>query len=92
MMLVTISPALFNVGETVCSLHFASRCRLVELGVTEKTVLDGSTRSDGALSPKRERGAETPSSKTPTTTPSKKSGVSKSSSKAFTPGNREGLK
>lgn len=31
MMCVNISPAIYNVGETVCSLNFASRCRSVEL-------------------------------------------------------------
>jgi len=36
MMCVNISPAIYNVGETVCSLNFASRCRSVELGQAKK--------------------------------------------------------
>lgn len=32
LMFVNISPAVYNLGETVCSLNFASRCRNVELG------------------------------------------------------------
>lgn len=33
---VNISPAIYNVGETVCSLNFASRCRSTELGQAKK--------------------------------------------------------
>lgn len=36
MMFVNISPAVYNVGETLCSLNFASRCRSVELGQAKK--------------------------------------------------------
>jgi kinesin family protein C2/C3 len=36
MMFVNISPAIYNLGETVCSLNFASRCRSVELGQAKK--------------------------------------------------------
>jgi kinesin family protein C2/C3 len=36
MMCVNISPAIYNVGETICSLNFASRCRSVELGQAKK--------------------------------------------------------
>lgn len=32
MMFVNTSPAVYNLGETVCSLNFAARCRNVELG------------------------------------------------------------
>ena len=32
LMFVAISPAGYNVGETICSLNFASRCRNIELG------------------------------------------------------------
>lgn len=36
MMFVNISPAIYNLSETVCSLNFASRCRNVELGQAKK--------------------------------------------------------
>ena len=36
LMFVTISPANYNLGETICSLNFASRCRNVELGQAKK--------------------------------------------------------
>jgi len=32
LMFSNISPAVFNMGETVCTLNFAARCRAVELG------------------------------------------------------------
>lgn len=36
MMFVNISPAVYNLSETVCSLNFAARCRNVELGVAKR--------------------------------------------------------
>jgi hypothetical protein len=33
---VNISPASYNLGETICSLNFASRCRSTELGQAKK--------------------------------------------------------
>ena len=42
MMVVAISPAVYNVGETICSLNFASRCRLTELGKAGKQLLEAS--------------------------------------------------
>jgi hypothetical protein len=33
---VNISPAVYNLGETICSLNFASRCRSTELGQAKK--------------------------------------------------------
>jgi len=39
-MFVNISPASYNVSETVCSLQFAGRCRAVALGVAKKGVAD----------------------------------------------------
>ena len=33
---VNISPAVYNLGETVCSLNFATRCRTTELGQAKK--------------------------------------------------------
>lgn len=38
-MFVNISPASYNVSETVCSLQFAGRCRAVALGVAKKGVV-----------------------------------------------------
>lgn len=38
MMFVNISPANYNVGETLCSLNFATRCRNVELGQAKKQI------------------------------------------------------
>lgn len=35
-MFVNISPAVYNLGETVCSLNFASKCRSTELGQAKK--------------------------------------------------------
>ncbi|GAB5031526.1 kinesin motor family protein [Nannochloropsis oceanica] len=39
LMFVNISPASYNVSETVCSLQFAGRCRAVALGVAKKGVV-----------------------------------------------------
>ena len=36
LMFVNISPAIYNVSETLCSLNFATRCRNVELGQAKK--------------------------------------------------------
>lgn len=38
LMFVNISPAIYNLSETVCSLNFASRCRNVELGSARKQI------------------------------------------------------
>ena len=38
LMFVNVSPVTYNVGETVCSLNFASRCRNVELGMAKKNI------------------------------------------------------
>jgi kinesin family protein C2/C3 len=46
MMFVNISPVLYNVGETLCSLNFAQRCRNVELGQAKKQ-LGGLEREKG---------------------------------------------
>ena len=46
---VNISPAVYNLGETVCSLNFATRCRSTELGQAKKqTGPAGSGASAGA--------------------------------------------
>lgn len=36
MMFVNVSPASYNVTETLCSLNFAKRCRSVKLGQAAK--------------------------------------------------------
>ena len=36
LMICNIAPTLSHVGETICSLNFASRCRAVQLGVASK--------------------------------------------------------
>mmetsp|Transcript_26711 Transcript_26711/g.83676 ORF Transcript_26711/g.83676 Transcript_26711/m.83676 type:complete len:706 (+) Transcript_26711:541-2658(+) len=41
MMFVNISPAVYNVSETLCSLNFAARCRAVELGGASRNVSSG---------------------------------------------------
>ena len=38
LMIVCVSPVLFNVEETFCSLNFASRVRTIELGKANKNV------------------------------------------------------
>ncbi len=43
-MFVNVSPVLWNMQETVCSLKFASRCRKVQLGKTKKST-EGSSGS-----------------------------------------------
>ena len=41
LMFCNISPASYNVSETVCSLNFAFRCRSVSLGVAKQNVVRG---------------------------------------------------
>eukprot|EP00611_Tribonema_gayanum_P024135 TRINITY_DN5249_c0_g1_i2.p1 TRINITY_DN5249_c0_g1~~TRINITY_DN5249_c0_g1_i2.p1 ORF type:complete len:587 (-),score=201.36 TRINITY_DN5249_c0_g1_i2:608-2368(-) len=36
LMFCNVSPAAYNLGETICSLNFAARCRAVELGPAKK--------------------------------------------------------
>lgn len=36
LMFVNASPVIYNVGETMCSLNFAQRCRSIELGAARK--------------------------------------------------------
>ena len=47
-MFVNISPAQYNVGESVCSLNFAFRCRSIELGQATASRKVGSTSSSGS--------------------------------------------
>ena len=49
MTFVNISPAVYNLGETVCSLNFASRCRSTELGQAKKQ--SSSTSSSVSATP-----------------------------------------
>jgi kinesin family protein C2/C3 len=46
---VNISPAVYNLGETVCSLNFATRCRSTELGQAKKQT--GSAGEESASKP-----------------------------------------
>ena len=48
MMFVNISPAVYNVSETVCSLTFATRCRNVELGQARRQVQSAGASSAGS--------------------------------------------
>ena len=41
LMFVNISPAIYNLSETLCSLTFATRCRNVELGQAKKQISSG---------------------------------------------------
>ena len=41
LMFVNASPVIYNVGETMCSLNFAHRCRSVELGSAKKNSESG---------------------------------------------------
>ncbi|KAG2495257.1 hypothetical protein HYH03_006530 [Edaphochlamys debaryana] len=62
-MIVNVSPAIENVGETKCSLEFASRARKVELGRARANVVgaEGSNGSGPSPSPSRPMsGARTP--------------------------------
>ena len=43
LMFVNISPAIYNEGETVCSLTFATRCRNIELGQARKQIQSSSS-------------------------------------------------
>jgi len=47
LMFVNISPAVYNVNESICSLNFAFRCRNVELGQAKKQIGNGSTSGSG---------------------------------------------
>ena len=41
LMIVCVSPVIYNAGETFCSLNFASRVRTVELGKASKQIVKG---------------------------------------------------
>lgn len=67
LMFVNISPAVYNVGESICSLGFAQRCRSVELGQAKK-------QSDSVVK------KSSSSSNISTSTPSETAALSTSSS------------
>lgn len=48
LMIVCISPVLYNSEETFCSLNFAARVRTVELGKASKTITNGSAPNSKA--------------------------------------------
>lgn len=48
LMIVCVSPVLYNSEETFCSLNFAARVRTVELGKASKQVIDGSASGASA--------------------------------------------
>jgi kinesin family protein C2/C3 len=48
-MFVNISPANYNLGETLCSLNFASRCRSTELGQAKKQVGNADEGATGVV-------------------------------------------
>ena len=58
---VTISPANYNLGETICSLNFASRCRSTELGQAKRQT---ATANSGGGSGERSGGSEEKAEKT----------------------------
>ena len=45
-MFVNVSPAVYNMNETVCSLTFAARCRATELGQAKKQSNSSSSNSN----------------------------------------------
>lgn len=45
LMFVNISPAVYNLSETICSLNFASRCRATELGQATPLIKTASSSS-----------------------------------------------
>lgn len=77
-MFVNISPAIYNVGESICSLGFAARCRSVELGQAKKNVDDG-TRS-AKKAPSSSSGESSSVMMTPAKTPLSSGTVRRTSS------------
>lgn len=58
MMFVNISPAVYNLSETLCSLNFATRCRNVELGQAKKQIVPGNNAIDKGHEKGSEKGLE----------------------------------
>lgn len=58
LMFVNVSPAVYNLGETVCSLNFASKCRATELGQAKKQTGPSSGGSGSGLSSSSESNVE----------------------------------
>lgn len=74
LMFVNISPAVYNLGESLCSLNFAARCRNVELGQATKKVTSG----DDATTATSGNNAITPTKISPATSSSSLSTTSSS--------------
>eukprot|EP01035_Chromulina_nebulosa_P030915 gene30915-41141_t len=54
---VNVSPAIYNLGETICSLNFATRCRSTELGQAKKQAAIATSSTTGEELPKARRSA-----------------------------------
>eukprot|EP01039_Chlorochromonas_danica_P008825 gene8825-9728_t len=65
---VNISPASYNLGETICSLNFASRCRATELGQAKRQTTggDSSAPGDSSLLASAAKGTSTKAPRTAT--------------------------
>ncbi len=62
LMFVNVSPAPYNVGESVCSLNFAFRCRSVELGHAVATRKAGPSAASSATASAASGGEDKPAS------------------------------
>lgn len=60
LMFVNISPANLHVGETLCSLNFATRCRNIELGLAKKVTERGDKSSHEDTTSPKSTGERTP--------------------------------
>ena len=58
LMFVNISPAIYNVSETLCSLNFATRCRNVELGQAKKQLTSALSSGEKTHEKTHEKGLE----------------------------------
>jgi kinesin family member C2/C3 len=79
LMFVNISPAIYNLGESLCSLNFAARCRNVELGQASKKVTSG---EDASSTSAAGNGTTTPTKISPATSSSSLSTSSSSMKRA----------
>eukprot|EP00604_Paraphysomonas_vestita_P002960 CAMPEP_0174820936 /NCGR_PEP_ID=MMETSP1107-20130205/5093_1 /TAXON_ID=36770 /ORGANISM="Paraphysomonas vestita, Strain GFlagA" /LENGTH=547 /DNA_ID=CAMNT_0016037257 /DNA_START=607 /DNA_END=2250 /DNA_ORIENTATION=+ len=83
LMFVNISPAVYNVGESICSLGFAQRCRSLELGQAKKQSdpsVKKATSSGNLLAAGSSSSSSSSSSDSGSVTPAKSSSSSSSSS------------
>lgn len=81
LMFVNISPAVYNVSETMCSLNFASRCRNIELGQAKKQVSNDDSSSSSSVSSKSTSSLSSATSAAPVSS----SSTSSSSRKSLNP-------